>query len=334
MIADGFSGICGVRKNINGKLYLLPYGYAIAVNVDPMEKKPLFHFLPGERVFSFGTVGCNFKCEFCQNWDISQTTALLRERYKKREDSEKRIAEVCSDGQKLSPEEIVDYCSKNGIPAIAYTYNEPTIFAEYAGDTGKLARTKGLKNIFVSNGYESADCLKYMQNWCDAINIDIKGFSEKFYNDVCGGIKLEGVLETVKMAYEMGFWIECTTLIIPDLNDSDEELKKIAQFIAGISADIPWHVSAFHGDYKMTNREITPKSTLERAVKIGHRAGLKYVYSGNISGMENENTFCPKCGEKIIEREGVCLLCNRMKIDKNGKGFCFTCGEKIAGVWK
>lgn len=325
----GHSTFCGVRKNIDGDLYLSVYGKAIAVHTDPIEKKPLYHFLPGAEAFSFGTIGCNFRCSFCQNWDISQATAAVRERYKQPKEIELMIGKICGEGQNLPPEKAVEYCEANSIPVIAYTYNEPTIFAEYAADTARLAKKKGIKNVFVSNGYETQECIEYMKDWCDAINIDIKSFSEDFYKNTCGGVKLQGVLDTVKRAREAGIWVECTTLVIPDLNDSDKEFRCIAEYIAGVSADIPWHISAFYPTFKMLDRGPTPPETLERGFNIGKAAGLKYVYTGNTRELKHDDTICPKCGNVVIKRGGmICLEC---KIDENS--FC-PCGEKIAGVWK
>jgi pyruvate formate lyase activating enzyme len=309
------------------------YGKAIAVNIDPIEKKPLYHFLPGSRIFSFGTIGCNFRCSFCQNWDISQATAVVKTKYDNSEVAEIIIGKMCDEGQDLPPEKIVEYCIANKIPSIAYTYNEPTIFSEYAHDTGVLARKKGLKNVYVSNGYESVECLEYMKDFCDAINIDMKSFSPDFYAKVCGGVRLEEVKDTVALAWKMGFWIECTTLVIPGKNDSDEELSGIAKFLAGISKDIPWHVTAFHPDYKMTDAGPTPANTLLRAYEIGKKAGLKFVYIGNISGTNHGNTLCPKCDKVLVKRGYMdCLNCE-VKVGKKGVGKCPKCGTKIAGVW-
>ncbi|MBD3360540.1 AmmeMemoRadiSam system radical SAM enzyme [Candidatus Peregrinibacteria bacterium] len=333
VISPGKFGICGVRKNINGDLYLAVYGKAVAVHTDPIEKKPLFHFMPGAEAFSLGTIGCNFRCSFCQNWDISQAVENVKKMYKNPDKKEIIIGEICEEGQDLPPRKIVEYCRENKIPIISYTYNEPTIFAEYAGDTAKLAMKHGIKNVFVSNGYESEECLEYMKDWCDAINIDIKAFTDKFYIDICKA-KLKNVLKTVKEAYEKGFWIECTTLVIPNLNDSDDELKSIAEFIANISVDIPWHISAFHPDYKMTDVSSTPIETLERAWKIGKSSGLKFVYTGNIPGLKHENTYCPKCDELLIDRMGMSCSKNNLKIDDEGIAECSQCGEVIPGIWK
>lgn len=333
LIAEGTEGFCGVRRNVEGDLRLMVYGKAIAVHTDPIEKKPFYHFLPGSQIFSFGTIGCNFRCSFCQNWDISQTLRLIKDMYKDSGMLKKAYDQAYNEGQKLSPKDGVKFCEENCIPSIAYTYNEPTIFSEYAHDMGVLARKKGLKNVYVSNGYISDECLEYMKDFCDAINIDLKSFSEDFYVNTCGGT-LHGVLETIEKAWKMGFWIEITTLVIPDLNDGEEELKSIAEFIAGVSKDIPWHVTAFHPDYKMTGKKTTPPETLEAAYQIGKAAGLKYVYMGNIFGAKHEDTFCPKCGKLLVERAGMsCLKCNVIN-DKKGAGKCPDCGEKIAGVWR
>jgi len=313
-IPEGLTGICGIRQNKGGDLYLLVYGKAIAVHVDHIEKKPLFHFMPGTEIFSFGTVGCNFHCLFCQNWDISQI--------KLKDDSEVI-------GEDLSPQDAVDYCLKNNIPSIAYTYNEPAIFFEYAYDTAKLAHKHGIKNVFVSNGYESKEALKKIHPYLDAINIDLKGFNEDFYKDICSA-KLQPVLENIKRTYKMGIWLEVTTLVIPGKNDSDEELKAIAEYVASVSKDIPWHVTAFYPQYKMMDVPPTQSSTLERAYKIGKKAGLNYVYTGNIPGMEAESTKCPECGELVIKRFG--LDCDSCEVDDNGR--CKNCNHKIPGVWK
>lgn len=259
VIEEGKYGICGVRKNIKGKLYLEVYGKPIAVAIDPIEKKPLRHFLPGTKIFSIGTIGCNFKCEFCQNADISQVRQ--KDMY----------------ATELSPSEIVDYCLMNKIPSIAYTYNEPTIFFEYTYDTAKLANKKGIKNVYVSNGYYSKEAIDMISPYLDAINIDLKAFTDKFYNKICGA-KLNNVLESIKYTHKLGIWVEITTLLVPDENDSIEEITKIAEFIKSVDEGIPWHVSAFHPAYKMMNKNRTPLEIVEKAVEIGRKVGLKYVY--------------------------------------------------------
>lgn len=258
-IADGKYGICGVRKNKKGKLYLEVYGKPIAVAIDPIEKKPFRHFLQGTEVFSIGTIGCNFKCEFCQNSDISQ----VRQK-------NIRITE-------FSPSDIVDYCLKNKIPSIAYTYNEPTIFFEYTYDTAKLAHKKGIKNVYVSNGYYSKEAIDMIKPYLDAVNIDLKAFTNEFYEKICGA-KLENVLDTIKYTHKLGIWIEVTTLLVPDENDSIEEITLIAKFIKSVDSGIPWHVSAFHPAYKMMNKRRTSYEIVEKAVEIGKKVGLKFVY--------------------------------------------------------
>lgn len=259
VISKGKYGICGVRKNVDGKLHLEVYEKPIAVAIDPIEKKPLRRFMPGTRIFSIGTVGCNFKCDFCQNADISQVRQ--EDRY----------------SVELSPEEIVDYCIENNIPLIAYTYNEPTIFFEYTYDTAKLANQKGIKNVYVSNGYYSAEAIKKISPYLDAINIDLKAFTDEFYKKICGA-KLENVLDSIKYTYKLGIWVEITTLLVPDENDSIEEITKIAEFIKSVDEEIPWHVSAFRPAYKMLDRKSMSYKKVERAVKIGKEVGLRYVY--------------------------------------------------------
>ena len=315
VIPEGGTGICGVRKNINGKLYSLVYAKPIAVNIDPIEKKPLFHFLPGTPIFSIGTLGCNFLCKFCQNWDISQ---IRGEAAIKTEKS----------ANLLSPKEIIAYCKEKNIPSIAYTYNEPTVFIDYAHQTMKLAKKEGLKNVWVSNGYFSDEAIKLVSPYLDAINIDLKSFSEKFYREIVGA-KLEPVKENIKKIHKLGIWLEVTTLIIPGYNDSEEELSKIAKFIKKISPDIPWHISAFYPAFKMKNVPPTPKKALVKAYQIGREAGLNYVYAGNMPDSKYESTYCPKCGKLLIERYGFEILGNYLEGDK-----CPNCGFKVAGIFK
>ena len=328
VIGPDNTGICGVRQNKNGKLYLLVYGKAASFNIDPIEKKPLYHFLQGTKVFSLGTVGCNFACSFCQNWDISQASKELKLKLLKEKKPEIMGVEVSKYGYDLSPEKIVDICVKGKIPSIAYTYNEPIIFFEYLYDTSKLAHKKNIKNVFVSNGYESDDALELMKPYLNGINIDLKSFSDEFYRKICRA-ELKHVLETIKKVYELGIWLEITTLVIPGKNDSDSELRKIADFISGIDKNIPWHVSAFHPDYRMTDAEITRHTTLHKAVKIGRKSGLKYVYAGNIVDEDNESTRCPECKAVLIRRRGYLVEIENLK---NGK--CIKCNEEIAGVWR
>jgi pyruvate formate lyase activating enzyme len=324
IIPEGQVGLCGIRKNIKGNLYLLVYGKAAAVNIDPIEKKPLYHFLPGSRIFSFGTLGCDFGCLFCQNYDISQPTREIRFEPNRNE----MMEELLESSHDLSPKQIVDYTTKNKIPSIAYTYNEPAVFFEYAYDTCKLAKKKGIKNVFVSNGYESQESIKKIKKCLDAANIDLKSFSEEFYSKICKA-RLEPVLKNIELFHSLGIWLEITTLIIPTKNDSEKELKQIAEFISSIDNSIPWHVTAFHPDYKMLDVPPTPLSTLLKAYKIGKQAGLKYVYVGNVSAGKYENTFCPKCDSLVIERHGFFSVKNNLE---NGK--CKKCGYEIEGVWQ
>ncbi|MCX6747109.1 MAG: AmmeMemoRadiSam system radical SAM enzyme [Candidatus Pacearchaeota archaeon] len=263
LISKDKTGICGVRKNIDGKLFLLVYGKVASMNVDPIEKKPLYHFLPRTTSFSIGTVGCNFKCDFCQNYDISQVSK-----------------QGIIFGKEIKPEEIVEKAIKNRCKSISYTYNEPAIFIEFVKDTAILAKKRGLKNVLVTNGFFSKESFDYISNYVDAMNIDLKSFSEDFYRKYCGG-RLKSVLETIKRAHEKGIHIELTTLVIPGLNDSDKEFEKIARFIASISDSIPWHISRFFPMYRMLNKPITPIESMNRAYKIGKKY-LKYVHLGNI----------------------------------------------------
>jgi len=320
VIPNGKTGICGVRQNNNGELRLLVNNKAIAVNLDPVEKKPLFHFLPGQAAFSLGTLGCNFACEFCQNWQISQAPKIQNTVY--------RIQNTDFYGEDWPPEKIVNYCKENNISIIAYTYNEPTIWTEYAFDTMKLAKKEGIKNIWVSNGFMSEKTLNLIAPYLDAINIDLKSFSENFYQKICKG-RLKPVKENIKKIWKMGIWEEITTLIIPGLNDSPKELNQIAKFLRNISQDLPWHISAFYPCYKMLNRLPTPEQRLVTAYKIGKKAGLKYVYTGNIPDSQYESTFCPKCNALLIKRWGVKCLENNLK-----DGKCPKCNAKIEGRWQ
>jgi pyruvate formate lyase activating enzyme len=262
-ISEVNTGICGVRKNIHGKLYLLVYGKVASMNADPIEKKPLYLFLPGSMAFSIGTIGCNFRCDFCQNFDISQASK-----------------QGSISGQDITPKEIVNEAIKTKCKSIAYTYNEPAIHIEFVKEVAILAKKKGLKNILVTNGYFSKESFDYIKNYIDAVNIDIKSFSEDFYKNICGG-RLQPVLDNIKWFHQAGIHIELTTLLIPGENNSKEELEKIAQFIASIDKNIAWHISRFFPRYKMINKPITQIDSLELAYKIGKRY-LKNVYLGNV----------------------------------------------------
>ncbi len=309
LIKPGERGICSVRENQGGTLYSLVYGKVIAANVDPIEKKPLFHFQPGSLSFSIATAGCNFRCEFCQNWQISQITKGPK-------------GEII--GKELPPEQVVQKALETECSSIAYTYTEPTIFFEYAADTAKLAKKKGLANVFVTNGYQTPETIKEMAKFVDAANVDLKSFSEEFYQKICGA-KLKPVLEAIKLMHKAGIWLEITTLVVPDQNDSEKELSEIAKFIAGVSKNIPWHISRFHPDFKMTDSYPTPLETLEKAFKIGKKAGLKYVYLGNVATVTRENTYCPKCENLAIRRVGYDI--ETLGVDK--KGECRKCGQNL-----
>lgn len=305
------TGICGVRLNKNGKLKILVYGKASAINTDPIEKKPLFHFYPNSQIFSIGTVGCNFRCEFCQNWDLSQFH------------KSHTIKETQESGKKLKPQDIIDLCIEKKIPAIAFTYNEPAIFFEYAYDTAKLAHENNIKTVYVSNGFETRKALEKIHPYLDAINVDIKSFNQDYYQKICGG-KIEPVKENIKWIWDQGIWEEVTTLIVTNHNDSDEELKEIANFLYNISPDIPWHISRYHPAYKMDDPP-TPLETLEKAYNIGKKAGLNHVYIGNINAPGKENTYCPNCNKVLIERSGFNAISN-LKGNK-----CPNCKNKISG---
>jgi len=311
VIAEGKTGICGVRENRDGTLYSLIYNKPCSYHVDPIEKKPLFHFFPGSSAFSIATVGCNFRCLHCQNYEISQMPK-----------EEKRIF-----GYELTPKEIVDMAKEYRCKSISYTYTEPTVFFEYAYDTAKLAKEKGLFNNFVTNGYIEEEPLRQISPLLDGANIDLKSFSEDFYRKICGA-ELKYVLETIRTYKKLGIWIEITTLIIPGLNDSPQELKKIARFIKeDLGRETPWHVTAFYPTYKLTDRPRTQAKTLKEARNIGIDEGLIYVYEGNIPGGEGENTFCYECGRLIIGRYGFSVTEYHIV---NGK--CNYCGAKIHGV--
>ncbi|RII27302.1 MAG: AmmeMemoRadiSam system radical SAM enzyme [Geobacter sp.] len=313
LIGDGSRGICGVRENRSGTLYTLVYGKAVAEHVDPIEKKPLFHFMPGSQSFSIATVGCNFRCLHCQNYSISQP-------------DEGQILRIS--GSDLPPELIVERALEAGCRSIAYTYTEPTIFFEYAYDTAVLAHKAGLKNVFVTNGYITAEALAHIRPYLDAANIDLKGFSDRFYREVVHAMLTE-VLDSIVEYKRAGIWIELTTLIIPGWNDSDEDLGGIARFIAEqVGVDTPWHVSQFYPTFKLIDRPRTPVATLRRARQIGLDAGLRYVYEGNVPGEGGENTFCPGCGELVIHRVGYAISDNSLQ-----RGSCPHCAARLAGVW-
>jgi len=310
IIPGGF-GICGVRQNLDGILYTLVYGDVIASHADPIEKKPLYHFLPGSTSYSIATIGCNFKCPFCQNWEISQVTKITQGT---------RGME-----QAIEPEEIIKKAIGLGCKSISYTYTEPTIFFEYAYDVAKIARKAGLFNNFVTNGYMTAEALEAIGPYLDAANVDLKGFNENFYRKLCRA-QLSPVLESIKAMKKIGIWVEVTTLVIPGQNDSDQELGAIAEFIAGVGTEIPWHVSRFHPEYRHLDSGPTPVDTLRRARSIGKKAGLRYIYLGNT--VEGNDTFCHNCNNLLVKRAGFNVVQNNITESR-----CLECGTEIAGVF-
>lgn len=312
LLGPGQTGICGVRRNREGTLYTLVYRRIAAMHADPIEKKPLFHFLPGSRAFSIATVGCNMRCRNCQNADISQMPI-----------DQNRIT-----GNDMVPEMVVKAADDHGCESIAYTYTEPAIYWDYAFEIAKLARKAGLKNVFVTNGYWSEKALKTMLPYMDGANVDLKFFDDRLYRTVCGA-RLQPVLDTIQTLREAGVWTEVTTLVIPELNDSDAALRSIAGFVRDVSSDIPWHVSRFHPVYRMIDRPMTPADTVQRAREIGIQEGLRYVYTGNLPGGDGESTFCPECGERMIGRTGFSVRDIEIR-----DGRCPHCGERIAGVWE
>jgi pyruvate formate lyase activating enzyme len=312
LVLPGKRGICSVRENRDGVLYSLVYDRLIAENIDPIEKKPLFHFLPGSRSFSIATAGCNFRCKHCQNADISQLP---------------RARPSAIPGQPATPAQIVAAARRSGCASISYTYTEPTIFYELAYDTARASAGEGLRNVFVTNGYISPEALREIRPYLHAANIDLKGFTDAFYRNICGA-RLQPVLDSIKLYHDLGIWVEVTTLVIPGHNDSPEELGRIAAFLCSVDRNIPWHVSRFHPTYKMTDRPRTPFQTLQRAREIGIAAGLRYVYEGNVPG-EGENTVCADCGAVAVRRYGFTVE----RIDVRS-GRCGSCNAPIAGVWE
>jgi Pyruvate-formate lyase-activating enzyme len=312
LIDDGKYGICNVRLNEAGTLYSIFYGKPIAMAVDPIEKKPLFHFKPGSTTFSIAAPGCNFQCSFCQNWDISQYGRGAESRVPQKE---------------VEPEAIVKQSIAHGCESISYTYTEPTVFFEYAYDTAKIAKTRGLKNTFVTNGYMTREALDKIKPYLDAANVDLKAFRKDTYRKIMKA-ELDGVLDSIRYMKSLGIWVEVTTLIVPGMNDDAGELKDIATFLVGIGRDIPWHISRFTPNYKMDDVQPTPVSKLKEAMEIGKKVGLRYIYLGNIPGDDSENTFCYQCGEKVIEREGFFVRANKI----TNRSECPSCKTKIDGI--
>lgn len=333
-IADGGRGACGVRYNRAGTLYTLVYDKVVAREVNPIEKKPLFHFFPGSLAYSISTVGCNLRCAFCQNWDISQwPKAHLPKRIE--DVPENQVEPICPQlaameasipGETITPQILVEAAKANDCVSISYTFTEPTIFFELAYDTAVLAHEQGLKNNFVSNGFISEAPLRELATVLDAANIDLKFFREETYRRISRA-RLQPVLDAIRLYHALGVWLEVTTLIVPGLNDSDEELTQIAEFLCAIDPAIPWHVTQYYPAYKLLDRPPTPIATLRRARQIGLKAGLRYVYEGNVPGEGGENTYCYNCQSLLIQRYGFFTLRNRLR-----SGCCPDCGTAIDGV--
>jgi pyruvate formate lyase activating enzyme len=311
VIAEGKLGVCGVRKNVGGKLYTLVYGRVVSQHVDPIEKKPLFHFYPGSMAYSIATPGCNFHCRWCQNWSIARPP---------REEHLIAFPEV-------APQRIVAAAQAYGSRSIAYTYTEPTVFFEYSYDIAQLAHGAGLANVYVTNGYMSTEMLDAFHPYLDAANVDLKAFRKETYRRYVGA-RLQTVLDNLKTMKRHGIWLEVTTLVIPDLNDEPEELRDAVRFIVQeLGADTPWHVSRFYPAHEMTDRPPTPLRTLQWAAEIGLEEGLQYVYVGNVPSAGNEDTVCPGCGRTLIRRAGFSIIANHIR-----NGHCPHCGASIAGV--
>ncbi|MBI3949137.1 MAG: AmmeMemoRadiSam system radical SAM enzyme [Acidobacteria bacterium] len=310
-IRPGRRGVCGVRVNKGGTLYTLVYDRVAALEVDPVEKKPFFHFQPGSLALSIAAVGCNMRCLYCQNHHLSQLP---------KGQGGKII------GDTITLEDIVKAAQIYRCRSIAYTYTEPTIFFELAYDTACLAKAQGLKNLFVTNGYMTQEALEMIRPYLDGASVDLKGFNDKHYRRVCGA-RLQPVLDNIRLMHEMGVWVEVTTLIVPGLNDSVEELHAIAEALASISYSIPWHVSGFFPAYKMSDRPPTPVETIQRAYTIGRNAGLHYVYCGNIPGDICTGTYCSRCRTKLIQRCGFTVVTNRIVSEK-----CPNCGTLVDGI--
>ena len=334
-IRDGGRGVCAVRFNHQGTLYTVVYDKVVARHIDPIEKKPFYHFMPGSRSYSIATVGCNLRCSFCQNWEISQWP---KERLPhgldeagnpvKKEMVCPQLAEIEHEvvGEHVTPQEIVKQALATGCGSIAYTYTEPTIFYELAYDTAVLAREHGLKNLFVTNGFTSAAPLRKLATVLDAANVDLKFFKPESYRKISRA-RLEPILDAIRLYRELGVWIEVTTLVIPGINDSDAELTGIAEFVRSVGPDVPWHVSQFYPGWKMLDRPVTPTATLRRAADIGRKAGLRYVYEGNVPGEPGESTYCYKCQTLLIDRFGFFVRKNVIV-----KSCCPNCGTRIDGV--
>jgi len=310
MLPDGATGICRVRRNRAGVLYTQVFGAVCANHSDPIEKKPLFHFLPGSQALSIATPGCNIACKFCQNWRISQFPP-----------DKVPFAYI-------SPADLVRQAKGQGAPTIAFTYSEPVVFYEYMLAVSREAKQKGIRAVMISNGYINAEPLRQLLPYLDAVKVDLKAFSEGFYRDVCRG-RLQPVLDTLVRIKQAGKWLELVVLLIPGLNDGAAEIRRMSRFIAKeLDPDVPVHFSRFHPDYKLSNINATPLATLERAARIAAEEGLHYAYVGNVWRHKQESTYCPACGKCVIERLGYLVTATHLKA-----GACAFCGRKIAGIF-
>jgi len=312
-IPEGAVGVCKVRYNEKGVLQV-PRGYVGALQCDPIEKKPFHHVIPGALALSFGMLGCDLHCAYCQNWFTSQTL---------------RDANATAPPRDVDPAELVRIARELGAPVLASTYNEPLITSEWAVEVFTAARAQGLRGAYVSNGNATPEVLEYIRPWVDFYKVDLKSMRDKHYREL--GAVLDNVLDSIRRVHALGFWLECLTLVIPGFNDSEEELRDAARFIASVSRDVPWHVTAFHPDYKMDATPATPARTLLRACEIGVEEGLRFVYAGNVPGGvgEWENTRCPSCATTLVERRGFVVTRNRIS-----DGKCFHCGTAIPGFWE
>ncbi|MFH0922315.1 MAG: AmmeMemoRadiSam system radical SAM enzyme [Fibrobacterota bacterium] len=310
VIPEGRTGRCAVRRNRDGVLYSENYGEMAALALDPVEKKPLLHFLPGSTTYSYAARGCNFHCAFCQNASLSQANGFT------------------IPSRQIGPEALVAQAVRSGARSISFTYSEPTVFFEFAEDTARLARLQGLRNVFVTNGFMSPAACQAAASFLDAVNVDLKCFSEATYRKVMGGA-LGPVLENIRVLHAAGVWLEVTTLLVPSMNDSEAEFRAIARFLASVSVDLPWHLSRFHPQYRMTDRDPTPVALLRRACDIGREEGLRFVYTGNVPGEEGESTRCPDCRTRLIQRHGCSVSSSNLLPD----GRCPHCGLAMPGVF-
>jgi pyruvate formate lyase activating enzyme len=310
-IREGGRGICRVRENRDGKLYTLVYGNLIAEHVDPIEKKPLYHFMPGTLAYSIATPGCNFRCPWCQNWQISQMPQKMH----------------MPERERVSPESVVKSAIRSNCKTIAYTYTEPTIFFEFSYDTAKLAHQKGLKNVYVTNGFMTPEMLEMMESHLDAANVDIKAFNDETYRSLMGG-RLEPVLDSCRKMKALGVWLEITTLIVPGVNDDPDELEALASFIYhDLGSETPWHLSRFFPQYKMTDRPPTDEGILYETKEMGEAIGLDNIYMGNVLG--SNQTTCKSCNNHLISRDGYVIRL----VGLDSAGFCEECGTKLDGVF-